>query len=917
MKIIPVFSIAILCLSFSAKAADVPLILNFPAKTYQASNQIWSITQDQQGIIYAGNKDGLLEFDGANWELHPLPNGQTARAVASDQSGKIYCGSYGEFGYWQRNQLGKLNYTSLSKQVPREDIRKEEFWHILVYKDVVYFQSFGVMYQYAGKKVARVPAYFPFMFIKECNGRLLIPAIRAPIYELRAKQKITELTGSDFFANQTITALVSDPAGLLVGTSNEGMFRQKGNTFVPWEHPVNAELKRYQLNKAIRLHDGRLALGTILNGVFIVKGAQIQYHLNQNNGLQNNTILSLFEDKKQNLWLGLDKGLDLVALHDPMLYYTDREGEIGSIYAAAIHKNRLFIGSNQGVFYRTWPLLKNERYQLLPGSQGQVWQLKVFNDQLLCGHNEGTFVIEEQQFRRISNVTGGWWFVQLPQRPKYLLQGTYTGLVVFRQNAGGQWEFSHQVEGLKEPLQKLVFQSSNECWAVNPYESIYHLALDSNYRKIIAIDTINTADGLPANSNLDVFLKGDEVWIWSRGQQFIYQPKTKKCLPAPLKGETQSKFFQSTAAELFEIMPQQVRIIKNRQLKSVITTTLATHYNPIVELQKGAYLFCIDNGYALLNRVDALKKNVESTLRIKKIESLNPKNRHKIYRKGGVLYFPAGTHTLRFVFSLDEYTRTTLFRYRLKEEQKQWSGWSRFSEREFSSLSPGRYTLEVQHDLNEQTATCNFVIAPQWYQTSWMYLLYFLGLAGLYALLNRVHQRRLHIQRRKLLLEKERELHQQRIQNRNIQLQNDVLNKSKELASSTFHLIRKNEALLQIKEELIRFKAESGDRPAAKHYQKMLRLVDEHLGNEQDWQVFEDNFNQVHDEFFKMLKSMFPTITPGDLRLAAYLRMNLSSKEIAPLLHLSIRGIENKRYRLRRKLELEGDDNLVEFLMGL
>lgn len=912
-----IFCIFLIFCSVYAFAADVPLILNFPAKTYQASNQIWSIAQDQHGIIYAGNNDGLLEFDGANWELHPLPNGQTARAVASDQGGRIYCGSYGEFGFWQRDQLGSLYYTSLSKQVPHEDIRKEEFWHILVYKNVVYFQSFGVMYQYSGKKVTRVPAYFPFMFIKECNGRLLIPAIRASIYELGTNQKVIALSGSDFFANQTITALIADPAGLLVGTSHEGIFRQKGNSFVPWEHPVNAELKRYQLNKAIRLRDGRLALGTILNGVFIVKGEQIQYHLNQNNGLQNNTILSLFEDKKQNLWLGLDKGLDLVALHDPMLYYTDREGEIGSIYTAAIHQKRLFIGSNQGVFYRSWPLLKNERYQLLPGSQGQVWQLAVFDDQLLCGHNEGTFVVDGNQFRRISSVTGGWWFVHPPQRPEYLLQGTYTGLVVFRKDATGHWQFSHQMEGLKEPLQKLVFQNARECWAVNPYESIYHLTLDSNYRKITAIDTINVADGLPANSNLDVFLKGNEVWIWSRGRQFIYQTKTKQCQPAPLKGETQSKFFQSSAGEMFEILPQQVRIKKDQQLTSIINTTLATHYNPIVELQNGAYLFCIDNGYALLNRLDALEKSIESSLRIKKIESLNPKNRHKIYRKDGVVYFPAGTRTLRFVFSIDDYTRTTFFRYRLKEEQKQWSGWSRFSEREFSSLSPGHYTLEIQHDLSEHTTSCSFVIAPHWYQTSWMYLLYFLSLVGLYGLLNRVHQRRLHIQRRKLLLEKERELHQQRIQNRNIQLQNDVLNKSKELASSTFHLIRKNEALLQIKEELIRFKAESGDRPAAKHYQKMLRLVDEHLGNEQDWQVFEDNFNQVHDEFFKKLKSMFPSITPGDLRLAAYLRMNLSSKEIAPLLHLSIRGIENKRYRLRRKLELDGDDNLVEFLMSL
>jgi len=916
MKNTILFFTAILLRAYSF-AADGPLILNFPAKTYQASNQNWSITQDFQGIIYIGNNNGLLEYDGSNWELHPLPNGQTARAVTADQKGRIYCGSYGEFGYWQRNQLGKLYYQSLSKKLPREDIRKEEFWHILVTRQGVYFQSFGVMYHYDGQKVKRVPAYFPFMFIQEYDRRLLIPAIRAPIYELDTQQKVKVLSGSDFFANQIITALIADQEGLLVGTSNGGMFRQKGNSFVPWEHPVNAELKRYQLNKAIRLRDGRLALGTILNGVFIVKGGQIQYHLNKNNGLQNNTVLGLFEDQKQNLWLGLDKGLDLVALHDPMLYYTDREGELGTIYTAAIHQNRLFVGSNQGVFYRQWPLLKGEKYHLLPGSQGQVWQLAVFNNQLLCGHNEGTFVVEGDQFRRISTATGGWCFTPVPHQQQYLLQGTYTGLVVFRWDEQKKWVFSHQVAGLKEPLQKLVWQNPRECWAVNPYESIYHLKFDSTYQKIVSIDTINTADGLPTGSNLDVFLQDKQVWIWANGKQFIYNPVLKKCSPSPLIGETQPKLVRMSTGAVFEIFPQLLRLKTPEGPNNDINVALANHYNPIIELPKGIYLFCVENGYALLNGTQQIRKNSANTLRIKKVELPSTHHEGKIYVKENLTHFPAGTRNLRFVFALNEYTRPAMFRYRLKEEQSQWSDWNRYSEREFSSLSPGRYTLEVQSDLSKQIARYNFVIAPHWYQTSWMYLLYFLVLAGLYALLHRIHQQRLEIQRRKLLLEKEKELHQQRIQNRNIQLQTDVLNKSKELASSTFHLIRKNEALLQIKEELIRFKAESGDRPAAKHYQKMLRLVDEHLGNEQDWQVFEDNFNQVHDEFFKKLKSMFPSITPGDLRLAAYLRMNLSSKEIAPLLHLSIRGIENKRYRLRRKLELEGDDNLVEFLMGL
>jgi DNA-binding NarL/FixJ family response regulator len=79
--------------------------------------------------------------------------------------------------------------------------------------------------------------------------------------------------------------------------------------------------------------------------------------------------------------------------------------------------------------------------------------------------------------------------------------------------------------------------------------------------------------------------------------------------------------------------------------------------------------------------------------------------------------------------------------------------------------------------------------------------------------------------------------------------------------------------------------------------------------------VFEMNFNQVHEQFFKKLKADFPELTPGDLKLAAYLKMNLSSKEIAPLLNISIRSVENKRYRLRRKLNLEEEENLTEFML--
>lgn len=135
-------------------------------------------------------------------------------------------------------------------------------------------------------------------------------------------------------------------------------------------------------------------------------------------------------------------------------------------------------------------------------------------------------------------------------------------------------------------------------------------------------------------------------------------------------------------------------------------------------------------------------------------------------------------------------------------------------------------------------------------------------------------------------------------------------NKNRELSNAAFNLIRKNETLQGLKEEL----AENPKDHRA--LDKIIRQIDAHLDSDHDWQVFEEAFNRAHDDFFKRLMHDFPELKPGDLRLAAYLKMNLSSKEIAPLLNISIRGVENKRYRLRKKLELPEDANLAEFIIA-
>ena len=141
------------------------------------------------------------------------------------------------------------------------------------------------------------------------------------------------------------------------------------------------------------------------------------------------------------------------------------------------------------------------------------------------------------------------------------------------------------------------------------------------------------------------------------------------------------------------------------------------------------------------------------------------------------------------------------------------------------------------------------------------------------------------------------------------------MHKSKELANTTFSIIKKNELLLEIRKMLMYQRRQTTSIQAPKQT-GIIRLLDKNISNEDDWKIFESNFEQAHEEFLKRIREKFPELTPSDLKLCAYLRMNLSSKKIALLLGITIRGVENHRYRLRKKVGLEHDSNLIDYLMN-
>jgi DNA-binding CsgD family transcriptional regulator len=279
------------------------------------------------------------------------------------------------------------------------------------------------------------------------------------------------------------------------------------------------------------------------------------------------------------------------------------------------------------------------------------------------------------------------------------------------------------------------------------------------------------------------------------------------------------------------------------------------------------------------------------------------------------------------------------FSYYLEGFDITWSNWSNKSYKDYTNLPAGTYTFNVKarNSPSHESAAYQYIftIKPPLSQTIWAYALYLLVFVTLLFTLLK-YQARKHNQKqeaRRLADQQQFEEEQKQmayqhqieleksekelIRLQNEKLEGEIEHKNAELASTTMNLVQKKEFILKLKTELQQLQktAKVGDdNPELK---KLLKVLSEEEKLNEEWEHFSQHFNSVHGDFLTILKNKFPGLKPHELRLCAYLRMNLSSKEIAPLMSISVRGVEISRYRLRKKINLTTEENLVEYLMNL
>jgi len=610
------------------------------------------------------------------------------------------------------------------------------------------------------------------------------------------------------------------------------------------------------------------------------------------------------------------------------------------VYDVLVKEDEAYIASNQGL-YR----IRNRVPELVPGLEEQAWFVGEWGKQILCGHNKGTFQISGSQASLISDVRGAMCMKEVNLEGRsFLLQGTYTFLNLYNEEPSGIWRFLRSLGGFTHMVREIEMDPQGNIWVKHLRKGLFRFRINPDLKRVEDVRTYMEL-GDVKDGDFSLFKINGRV-VFSNGETFYtYEDMNDSIIPyesmneqlADLKGihsVSHAKgnlywFVSSKMAYLVKCEMNVFRIEHSIPFSLFDGLSIEERAAMVYDKESGSSYLCLNNAVARIDSDSSLlyKSSIRRSLWISaittesewtgKVKRLSVQKENKI---------DADLNTVCFSLCYPVYNDYTYkVRYKLEGLSDQWVEGDRSLQKKYTRLPFGAYAFKAEiYNENEVLAsvTLPFEVLRPWYLSYWAITGYVLIGVLLLLLLQYVvyqsvkkkkdrvieqqriaHQAEIEIQEKKIIeLEKE-------------QLEADLRFKSKELSGVVMTNIAHQEFLNSLKEEIQQQKL-SGQY-TRKNLDKLLVLINQSIvSDEENWNMFQANFDRIHENFFRNLKQQYPDLTAGDLRFCALLRLNMPTKEIAKLLNISVRGVDAARYRLRKKFNLSQEDSLTDFMIN-
>ncbi|MBP3202042.1 MAG: hypothetical protein J6M31_00330 [Bacteroidales bacterium] len=911
-----------LALSTAMLAAPIPFFRNYTPVQYGAMSQNWALAQDRSGYIYVGNNSCLLRYNGKSWErFYPLGEHKESiiRSLYADPSSdRIYLGSFREFGYLEYDPYGNLLYTSLYQQLEAPPQDNEEIWYITRHGNQVFFIYFTSFYIYDTVTGALHREVAPTSYFYEADGALV----------LSSSSGQARCYGGETFdcanyelpsAPQKIVKLFHGAGGTRIAVSASNGLYQLGAGQAP--RRIDSLKDRWDVaNRAIQCADSTIVVGFLSGGVYAFSpSGENLWHIGTGEGLLDNTVLSLMEDRCGNIWCALDKGLAVIFKGgDRLISLSDYH--LGKISVSLLEGDQLLVGSNQGLSYFR---MDKDALQLQKVasffSNSPLWSLAKEEGAIFVGENGGEYLFHEGTMRHLCAAPGGTSpkLLTLQDGSEVLIQGSFTNLYVYR-SAEGEWHFSHTVQGLMAPVRKLEVDYLGNVWLERMYEGLQRVRLSGDGHSITETETF-FEDGTRVckMGGRVLFHNKDGFWFFD-DQKHAMEPfaplnqlslgDCKRVIPV---GTARYWLVRQDDAVLIDYYDGKAQILDRVGFRD-LGVSLTELFESIIPITDTRFLFGVENGFLVHDVPSAEKEKAAVNLFFSGMSIFNGKSLTQVPVSTSTLVVPYNhSFSLRLCAGGLKYQNAQIC-YQLSSFDYEPHVMGPEMTATYAHMPSGTYTFNAWlADEPSRALTLTVHVKPSFFASAPAVIFYFLLAAGLCFLLYGYLRRALRRQRMRLEQEKEKEL----LALRNEQLEASLLLKSKELATYSLLEAGRNQVLQKLRTELSRIRYDNGGNLSKRDYDLLQSIIRDGEFSESSWEHFYTNFDLIHKSFFRTLLKRHPELSTNDLRICAYLRLNLSTKELADIMGITLKGAEAAKYRLRKKLSLDSSVSISEYLL--
>ncbi len=903
---------------------------NFTKKDYNAGLQNWDIKINESGVYHFANNEGMLTYDGKNWKLFSLPNQTIVRSILISKSKKIYVGGQDEIGYFTINATGSPIFTSIKNAIPKPFQKFADVWDIIEYKNKIFFRTNNYIFVLENGKIEIMPAESEWIFMQVTDEFLIAQDRKSGIYRLNnsfwSKLNIilpfkSQITGFHKMATEKY----------IFSTLSDGLWFLRGEKLEKTENQFNIRLKNARIYKSYKIEKDKIALATSSEGIFILDlNGNLLQNISEREGLLDNNVLCINKDNKGNIWAGLNNGISQISLSTAIKLIKPLSKN-ASVYSTIVYQNNLYVATSSGLFY--CPLqpkvdLSNSigSFNLIPGTEGQNWNLSMIKNKLFLGHHEGAFEVENNRLKKVKNQAGFWKFIMNPIT-NYILAGTYQGIVAMEDNSSIQF-----LDKFKESSRFIESDNKGNIWVSHPYHGIFKI---DNQKKIYSY---NSKNGLPFDADNYIFKINNQIIATTKKGIYRFNYDSDQFIIDTTYNNTLNKLIiryitEDTEGNLWYIHNKSVGVLDKSLKNSILfnipelENLLVNGFENIYPLNKNNIFIGGENGLFHINYENykstkpklflsfsqvKITSDVDSTLyggfKAENFENSLSNNPD----------IPFEFRNIFFDYTSNYNSIPVEYAHQLVGFEDKWSTWSTKNENYYTNLTEGKYEFKIKARNNfgdESTSlSYHFTVAPPWYRSFFSYLFY--ALIILYCLLQLRKWQKKKFLTQKLSFEKEqislKEGHELEISKTELDFKNLAL------SNAALRLLHKAEILSNIKNEIDTLLHKSADKNEfSVDLKKVLRTLEGEVKEKLEWQSFSQSFDMVHGDFITRLKRNYPQLTANDLKTCAMIKMNLSSKEIAQILNITLKGVELSRYRLRKKLELESSVNLFDFLLKI